>query len=156
MKRPCKSFSVIGLTRAGLVCFFAGLLCAGSSAWAASPLGPADSPQINSSQSSIPAPTGSQIGFNLNRYITQGYTVIGRTRLASVNAQKISFPGDEKNKGAEIVLTGKQVSVIDETGLPVTFSSLRPGTEVYVCYKASSVVICVVSDSKVGVSQHAR
>ncbi len=156
MKRSCKPFPALGLILAGLVCFLAILLFVDTSAWAASPAGPTMLAQTTPVQSATPAPTGSQVGLDLSRYVTDGYTVIGRISLASVNAQKISFPGDEKNKGMEIILTGKQVSVMDEAGQPMAFSSLRRGTEVYVCYKASSVVIYVASTGRMGVSRHAR
>ena len=151
MKRPFKPLHTVSAILAGLICFLAIPLLAGSSAWGASPAG-----QTAPVQSATPAPTAPQVGLDLSRYVTEGYTVIGRVNLASVNSQKLSFPGDEKNKGMEIILTGKQVSVMDEAGLPIAFSSLRPGTEVYVCYKASSVVIYVASAGRIGGSRHAR
>jgi hypothetical protein len=151
MKRLRKPLQTLGITLAGLICCLVIPLVAGPPAWAASPVG-----QTIPVQSATPAPTGSQVGLDLSRYVTEGYTVVGRINLASVNAQKLSFPGDEKNKGMEIILTGKQVSVMDEAGHPIAFSSLRPGTEVYVCYKASSVVIYVASAGRIGGSRHAR
>jgi hypothetical protein len=138
MKKSSKPSQAVGIILAGLVCFLAIPLLAGSSAWAASTAG-----QTKPSQGQIINPTPSQsVPSPITSYVAQAYSIVGPIKVFAVSSRDIVLYTGANNLG--IGLTGKNVTVIDQNSQPLSLSAVKKGTSVYVCRKDNNVVVVVL------------
>jgi hypothetical protein len=145
MKKSRKPVHAVGLILAGLVCFLAIPLLAGSSTWAASPAGPTMLAQAAPAkgaptQGTTEAPTEPQSP--ISPYVAQAYSIVGPINVSSVSSQGIVLYTGAKDLGID--LTGKKVVVMDQNSRPLTLSAVQKGTRVYVCRKDNNVVVVVL------------
>lgn len=120
--------------------FLALCLLLGSFVYAAPPAGK------GSTQGAIYGPGTSQSTSSpITPYVAQAYSIVGPINVVSVSSKDIVLYTGAKNLGID--LTGKTVSVIDQNSQPLTLSAVKKGTSVYVCRKASNVVVVVLPAS---------
>jgi hypothetical protein len=138
MKKSSKPSQAVGIILAGLVCFLAIPLLAGSSAWAASPAS-----GKGGTQGAIKGPTQSESAPSpITPYVAQAYSIVGPIDVFSVSSRDIVLYTGAKNLGID--LTGKNVKVIDQNSKALSLSAVKKGTSVYVCRKANNVVVVVL------------
>jgi hypothetical protein len=89
---------------------------------------------------------------HLNQYIAACYSIFGPARLASLTSQSLVFPGELGNPGVTISLANKTVSVMNEAGASLPFSTLGHGVSVIVCYRSDSVVVFALQSVSTGAS----
>ncbi len=118
-----------------------GLLC--GTAW--SQRAPQQPAQQTRSQSPQVLPEGIPDYARIDWYIAARYSVFGPAPLDSVDSKKLTFAGSHDIPGVTINLANKKISVMNEAGASMPFSSLAPGVRVTVCDRSDSVVIFVVS-----------
>ena len=136
MKKSSKPSQAVGIILAGLVCFLAIPLLAGSSAWAAPPKGA-------STQGAIISPTPPESAPSpITPYVAQAYSIVGPINVFSVSARDIVLYTGANNLGID--LARKNVKVIDQNSRPLSLSAVKKGTSVYVCRKANNVVVVVL------------
>ena len=139
MKKSSKPSQAVRIILAGLVCFLAIPLLAGSSAWAAPPKGA-------STQGKTPPPMTSQSPpappSPISPYVAQAYSIVGPINVFSVSSRDIVLYTGANNLGID--LAGKNVKVIDQNSKPLSLSAVKKGTSVYVCRKANNVVVVVL------------
>jgi hypothetical protein len=149
MKRSRRPLQATGLILAGLVCFLAIPLLAGSQAWAASPTGWTTLAQAAPAKGKTKAPIMSQSPPStptpITPYVAQAYSIVGPINVFSVSSQDIVLYTGANNLGID--LTGKKVTVIDQNSRPLSLSAVQKGTKVYVCRKANNVVVVVVPET---------
>ena len=95
-------------------------------------------------QASVPGP------MQLDWYRAARYSIYGPASLFSVDSKGLGFPGGYGIPGKTVSLANKNISVMDEAGAPVSFTSLKPGTNVLVCDRSDSVVVFTVSSPEAG------
>jgi len=88
-----------------------------------------------------PAPGPMQLDW----YIASRYSIYGPASLSSVDSKTLAFPGGYGIPGVTISLANKSVSVMNEAGATVSFTSLKPGTRVVVCDRSDSVVVFTIT-----------
>ena len=141
MKKSSKPSQAVGLILAGLVCFLAIPLLAGSSGMGSTRrTGQADR-QLHSGRDHQPTPSQSAPS-PITPYVAQAYSIVGPINVFSVSARDIVLYTGANNLGID--LTGKNVTVIDQNSRPLTLSAVKKGTSVYVCRKANNVVVVVL------------
>jgi hypothetical protein len=121
-----------------LICFLVLGLFAAAPVWAADKTG--------STHGAILGPIVPQSAPSpITPYVAQAYSVVGPISVLSVSSRDIVLYTGANNLGID--LTGKSVTVIDQNSQPLTLSAVKKGTSVYVCRKASNVVVVVLPDS---------
>jgi hypothetical protein len=147
MKKSSKPLQPVGLILAGLVCFLAIPLLAGSSAWAASPAGTTTSAQATPGKAPVPqdkvmgvAPKSTPSA--ITPYVGQAYSIVGPINVSTVSRESITLYTGDKDLGID--LTGKNVVVMDQNSRPLSLSAVKKGSRVYVCRKANNVVVVVL------------
>ena len=86
----------------------------------------------------IDVPTGP---LQLDWFIAARYSVFGPASLTSVDSKSLSFARGYGVAPLTFNLTNKNVTVMNQTGASLPFSSLEQGTRVIVCDRRDSVVI---------------
>ena len=124
MKKSRKPLQAIGLILAGLVCFLAIPLLAGSSAWAASPAGRT---LAHSGRYHQGRPKSQSAPSPITPYVAQAYSIVGPINVFSVSARDIVLYTGANNLGID--LTGKNVKVIDQNSKPLSLSAVQKGNK---------------------------
>ena len=129
-RRVCRFSAILAL----LMVF--GPLC--GAAWSQKTSTQKSSQSVQSVQAPVPQ------GLQLSWYIAARYSIFGPASINSVNSKSLGFARGYGRAGITINLSNKNVSVMDEAGISVPFSSLAPGVRVIVCDRSDSVVIITV------------
>ncbi len=116
----------------------------GGAAWSQKTSPQKSSQSLQSLPGTIPDAT------NLDWYIAARYSIFGPAALSSVDSKSLVFPAKYGIPGVTVNLANKKVSVMNEAGAFVPFSTLQSGGRVIVCDRSDSVVIFTVRPAEEG------